>query len=127
MTESGREAMSSRQKSVLVYVDTEKMQGPALMGTLHAQSSGRQEVFSFAYSPEWLAHEAAFAFDPDLQLLEGAQYPAQSRGNFGIFLDSAPDRWGRLLMQRRENLRARQEVRTSRRLTVSAPGPGPSW
>jgi serine/threonine-protein kinase HipA len=87
------------------------------MGTLYAQSSGRQEVFSFEYAPEWLRSDAAFAFDPDLQLLERAQYPAQSRGNFGIFLDSAPDRWGRLLMQRRENLRARQEQRPARRLT----------
>jgi serine/threonine-protein kinase HipA len=109
--------MSGRQKSVLVCVDAEGMGGPALMGTLHAQSSGRQEVFSFEYAPEWLANESAFAFDPDLQLLEGAQYPAQSRSNFGIFLDSAPDRWGRLLMQRRENLRARQELRPARRLT----------
>lgn len=109
--------MSGRQRSVQVYVDIDGAGGPVRMGTLHAQSSGRQEVFSFEYAPEWLRSEAAFAFDPDLQLLEGAQYPAQSRGNFGIFLDSAPDRWGRLLMQRRENLHARQEQRTARRLT----------
>jgi serine/threonine-protein kinase HipA len=108
--------MSGRQRSVQVYVDADGTVGPVLMGTLHAQSSGRQEVFSFEYAPEWLASEAAFAFDPDLQLLEGAQYPAQSRSNFGIFLDSAPDRWGRLLMQRKENLRARQEEGTARRL-----------
>jgi serine/threonine-protein kinase HipA len=110
--------MSGRQRSVQVYVDTERMGGPKRMGTLHAQSSGRQEVFSFEYAPEWLASEAAFAFDPDLQLLEGAQYPPQSRSNFGIFLDSAPDRWGRLLMQRREALRARDEERRARPLTV---------
>ena len=109
--------MSGRQRSVQVYVDIDGAGGPVRMGVLHAQSSGRQEVFSFEYAPEWLRSEAAFAFDPDLQLLEGAQYPAQSRSNFGIFLDSAPDRWGRLLMQRRENLRARQEQRTAQRLT----------
>jgi serine/threonine-protein kinase HipA len=109
--------MTGRQRSVLVYVDVHGAGGPARMGTLHAQSSGRQEVFSFECAPEWLVSEAVFAFDPDLQLLEGAQYPAQSRSNFGIFLDSAPDRWGRLLMQRRENLRARQEERPARRLT----------
>lgn len=109
--------MSGRQRSVQVYVDAEGTGGPVLMGILHGQSSGRQEVFSFEYAPEWLASEAAFAFDPDLQLLQGAQYPAQSRSNFGMFLDSAPDRWGRLLMQRRENLRARQEERAARRLT----------
>ena len=107
--------MSGRQRSVEVFVDS--VGGPARMGTLHAQSSGRQDVFSFAYTPEWLAGEDVFAFDPDLQLLAGAQYPAQKRNNFGIFLDSAPDRWGRLLMQRRENLRARAEERRPRRLT----------
>jgi serine/threonine-protein kinase HipA len=109
--------MSGRQRTVQVYVDVDGTGGPTLMGTLHAQSAGREEVFSFEYALEWLRDEAAFAFDPDLQLLEGAQYPAQSRSNFGIFLDSSPDRWGRLLMQRRENLRAKQEERKPRRLT----------
>jgi serine/threonine-protein kinase HipA len=46
----------------------------------------------------------------------GHQYPASDRANFGIFLDSSPDRWGRVLMQRRENSRARQEQRRSRTL-----------
>jgi serine/threonine-protein kinase HipA len=87
------------------------------MGTLYAQSGRNQELFSFEYDPEWLEREEAFTFDPDLQLLGGPQFPAQSRNTFGIFLDSSPDRWGRLLMQRRENLRARQEERNARRLT----------
>jgi serine/threonine-protein kinase HipA len=110
--------MSGQRKSVHVYVDTEATAGPVLMGTLHAQSGGSQEIFSFEYDSAWLEREQAFAFDPDLQLLRGAQYPPQTRNNFGIFLDSSPDRWGRLLMQRRENLRARQEGRRPRRLTA---------
>ena len=73
-----------------VYVDAEGTGGPALMGVLHAQSSGRQEVFSFEYAAEWLASEAAFAFDPDLQLLEGAQYPAQSRVISAYFSTQLP-------------------------------------
>jgi serine/threonine-protein kinase HipA len=109
--------MSGRQRSVQIYVDTAETAGPVLMGTLYAQSGGGQEIFSFEYAPEWLGREQAFAFDPDLQLLGGPQYPAQSRNNFGIFLDSSPDRWGRLLMQRRESLRARQEGRKAKRLT----------
>jgi len=68
------------------------------MGTLHAKAPAGRNVF-LRVRPEWLGSESAFAFDPDLQLLEGAQYPAQSRSNFWHFLDSAPDRWGRLLMQ----------------------------
>ena len=40
------------------------------------------------------------------------------RANFGIFLDSSPDRWGRVLMQKRENMRARHEGRRARSLTA---------
>jgi serine/threonine-protein kinase HipA len=50
-------------------------------------------------------------------MVGGPQYPAAERATFGIFLDSSPDRWGRLLMQRRENLRARHERRRPRALT----------
>jgi serine/threonine-protein kinase HipA len=46
-----------------------------------------------------------------------SQHIVPQRKNFGIFLDSAPDRWGRVLMQRRENARARQEKRKPRALT----------
>ncbi len=109
--------MNGRQESVFVYLDVAGMSGPVPMGTLHAQCGRGTQVFSFEYAPEWLGREEAFAFDPDLQLLGGAQYPPQARTNFGIFLDSSPDRWGRLLMQRRENLRARQQERRPRRLT----------
>jgi serine/threonine-protein kinase HipA len=110
--------MSGRRKSVQIYVDTEAAAEPVLMGTLHAQSGGGPEIFSFEYDSTWLEREQAFSFDPDLQLLRGAQYPVRTRNNFGLFLDSSPDRWGRVLMQRGENLRARQEGRKPRRLTA---------
>jgi serine/threonine-protein kinase HipA len=87
------------------------------MGELHCQQSGSGEIFSFEYDKLWLARPELFAFDPDLALSSGDQYPAADRTNFGIFLDSSPDRWGRVLMQRRENSRARQEKRRARTLT----------
>src|SRR5260370_22142832 len=87
------------------------------MGEFHCQQSRSGEIFSFTYDEAWLAGPETFAFDPDLALVAGHQYPASDRGNFGIFLDSSPDRWGRVLMQRRENSRARQEQRRARTLT----------
>ncbi|NJO12506.1 MAG: hypothetical protein HC872_02515 [Gammaproteobacteria bacterium] len=81
------------------------------MGTLRRQAGGGGDVLSFEYDQAWLKRREAFAFDPDLALIRGAQYPAGDRPNFGIFLDSSPDRWGRTLMQRRENARARAENR----------------
>lgn len=103
--------------SVEVHVDLETMAEPALMGTLHRQRSGKGELFSFEYARTWIARAEAFAFDPDLALGEGHQYPSADRANFGIFTDSSPDRWGRVLMQRRENMRARHEGARPRTLT----------
>lgn len=107
----------ARSETVEVCVDLDRFVEPALMGTLRRQSGGAGEVFSFAYQRAWLERPEAFCFDPDLALFEGTQYPPADCGNFGIFLDSSPDRWGRLLMQRRENLYARQQQRRPRALT----------
>jgi serine/threonine-protein kinase HipA len=104
-------------ETVEVYLDASRSVEPDLMGTLHCQGSGKGELFSFRYSNAWLDQAEAFALDPDLVLGEGHQYPSADRSNFGIFTDSSPDRWGRVLMQRRENARARQEARRPRTLT----------
>jgi serine/threonine-protein kinase HipA len=103
--------------AVQVCVDIERFAEPALMGTLKRRAGASGEIFSFEYSPAWLPQPEAFAFDPDLALVAGPQYPAPARATFGIFMDSSPDRWGRVLMQRRENLQARQERRRPRALT----------
>ena len=107
----------SRFDTVHVYADLERFGQPVLMGELHCQQIRSGETFSFNYDETWLAGPQTFAFDPDLSLVTGHQYPASDRTNFGIFLDSSPDRWGRVLMQRRENSRARQEGRRARTLT----------
>ncbi|MFN7921305.1 MAG: type II toxin-antitoxin system HipA family toxin [Bryobacteraceae bacterium] len=103
--------------TVAVFADLEIFPAPRRMGLLHRQAGCGTGVFSFEYDPDWLRLPAALRFDPDLALVQGPQYPAANRSNFGIFLDSAPDRWGRVLMQRRENIRARREKRPARSLT----------
>jgi serine/threonine-protein kinase HipA len=107
----------SRFDTVHVYSDLERFGHPALMGELHCQQARSGEIFSFNYNEAWLTGAETFAFDPDLALVAGHQYPASDRANFGIFMDSSPDRWGRVLMQRRENSRARKEERRARTLT----------
>lgn len=104
-------------ETVEVYLDAGKDVEPDVMGMLHCQRSGNGELFSFQYDKAWLERAEAFVFDPDLALDEGHQYPSADRSNFGIFTDSSPDRWGRVLMQRRENARARQDKRRPRALT----------
>ncbi len=107
----------AHSNSVQVCADLQWPQEPILMGSLSHQDSGKGEIFSFDYAQPWLQQAEAFAFDPDLSLVEGPQYPAPGRNSFGIFLDSSPDRWGRVLMSRREMARAREEGRRARSLT----------
>jgi serine/threonine-protein kinase HipA len=57
--------------------------------------------------------------DPDLQLYAGRYFPRDEKLNFGAFLDSCPDRWGRVLMDRREAVLARKEKRATKHLLES--------
>jgi serine/threonine-protein kinase HipA len=86
------------------------------MGQLHATLARGKEVFSFEYEERWLGAAFARELDPALRLVPGRQFLADGRANFGLFLDSSPDRWGRLLMQRREAQLAREQERKERRL-----------
>lgn len=92
--------------TVYVYADWKGLGGPSLMGQLHRPVVRGEEVLAFEYDLAWLQEGLPFVLDPRLQLVAGRQYGDTSRGKFGLFTDSAPDRWGRLLIQRREALRA---------------------
>ncbi len=104
-------ATRNTHRSVRVYLHSATLQEPHILGVLHADRMRGKEVFSFEYDGAWLESGRAQNFDPDLQLYSGPQYLAEGKSNFGIFLDSSPDRWGRTLMDRREGVLARLEGR----------------
>lgn len=106
-------------KRIFVYENWMKKE-PSLMGYLYADHSRGKESCSFEYRSEWLTdHPGLFSLDPDLQLFSGRQFTPMDKTMFGLFSDSCPDRWGRLLMKRREAILARQEGRKPRELTES--------
>jgi len=109
----------SERKEILVYADWTELNGPVLMGALIATPSRGKEIFSFGYSGEWLKSGFTFMIDPDLQLYSGRYFPRDEKQNFGVFLDSCPDRWGRVLMERREAALARKEKRPAKNLLES--------
>lgn len=105
-------AQKNNKRDVYVYADWYDLKEPALMGVLHSELLRGKEVFSFEYEKNWLQSEHVQLLDPDLQLFSGKQYLNDlDKHNFGMFLDSSPDRWGRILMRRREAAIARQEQR----------------
>ena len=109
----------SGQKAIQVCAHWQGMEEPAVMGTLYATPSRGKEIFSFEYDPAWLKSPHAQVLDPDLGLFSGPQYARDGHDNFGLFLDSSPDRWGRVLMQRREAEQAKMESRDVRPLMES--------
>jgi serine/threonine-protein kinase HipA len=98
---------------VLVFADWEALEGTTRLGTLRASIIRNRESFSFSYENDWLKSGIAQQIDPELQLYAGEQY-TNNDSNFRVFLDSCPDRWGRVLMQRREAVLARDEKRRPR-------------
>lgn len=86
---------------VYVFADWEEFKEPVLVGTLRSSVVRQKEHFSFKYDTNWLQSPCARQIDPALNLYSGEQHGEQDR-NFRVFLDSCPDRWGRLLMKRRE-------------------------
>lgn len=106
-------------RTIFVYFDDFRVDVPILMGRLFAQSTRGKEVFSFEFESDWLKTPYCRLLDPDLQLFKGRQYLADPKNNFGIFTDSAPDRWGRVLLERRESIRAKDEQRPRQTLMES--------
>jgi len=101
---------------VFIFADWEQFDEPTLVGTLRSTTIKSKEHFSFTYADAWLDSEFVQQVDPDLQLYRGEQY-AEGARNFRAFLDSCPDRWGRLLMKRREAVQAHQQDRCVRVLS----------
>ena len=97
----------------MVYADWYMYDSSRLIGTLSFSALRGKAVYSFEYDKEWI--KVGIAIDPELPLFSGLHYAA-SNDNFGIFKDSSPDRWGQLLMKRREVLLSKIEKRIPRQL-----------
>ena len=103
-------------RNIYVYYDGEQVESPLMMGLLSCGHLRGKDIFSFEFDKSWLADKRFRSFDPDLQMFGGKQYVPQGKDNFGIFLDSTPDRWGRVLLERKEAEMARLENRKVRNL-----------
>ncbi|MGN1025932.1 MAG: type II toxin-antitoxin system HipA family toxin [Faecousia sp.] len=106
------------QRTIYVYENWSD-EVPVRLGRLYVDQGRGNEHYAFEYDESWLTTSRfACVLDPDLSLYRGRQYPI-NKSTFGIFSDSAPDRWGRMLMMRREKFRADREGRKPRKLLDS--------
>jgi serine/threonine-protein kinase HipA len=109
-------ATKQERQVVEVHLDAPELLPAQRVGTLYRHEVRTDAPVPFEYDPRWLKHAQAFMLDPRLDLWKGEQHPPGAATAFGILMDSAPDRWGRVLMERREALAAEREGRPIRRL-----------
>lgn len=107
--------MSSNQKIIYVYDDF-STDVPLLMGCLYVSVIKGGESYSFEYDRNWLKTTSlSLSLDPELMPYAGRQYPSD-KNIFGLFADASPDRWGRVLMNKRERILADKEGRKPNKL-----------
>jgi serine/threonine-protein kinase HipA len=104
--------VKKNEQKIWVYADWHFLEETQIIGFLTAQRVRGKEIFSFEYAEAWINRQNPILFlDPHLGFYKGKQYLPEEKNNFGIFLDSSPDRWGRLLMRRREAWQAKEQGR----------------
>ncbi len=104
-------------RTLLVYADFDWLPSPTFIGKLGYESLRGTDSYNFCFSEEWLQTYGGLYLSADLNNYTGIQYTASDRDIFGCFSDALPDRWGRTLLLRREQILAQEEKRPLRRLS----------
>ena len=107
--------MAKGKLDIFVYAHWKGLPKPQLIGVLAAHYAKGRKAFGFEYDKEWIKSKQQLLLDPDIQFYSGPQYP-NNKENFGIFIDSMPDTWGRTLMRRRAIQEARSKDEKSKTL-----------
>lgn len=97
--------MASNKIDIFVFTHWQGLIEPKFMGTLSAHFAKGRKAFSFEYDKNWINSEQQILLDPTIKFYTGPQF-SETNDNFGLFLDSMPDTWGRTLMKRRSVLEA---------------------
>ena len=104
-------------KTLYVYADFDWLNTPMLVGELGYESLRGSDSYAFKFDDEWLRHYGNLFLSADINNYPGQQYTQPGRDIFGCFSDALPDRWGRLLLNRREQILATEEKRPVRKLS----------
>jgi len=104
-------------KTLYVYAEFDWLAAPTLVGELGYESLRGSDSYAFKFDNDWLRRYGSLFLSADINNYPGQQYTQPGRDIFGCFSDALPDRWGRLLLNRREQILASEERRPIRRLS----------
>lgn len=102
---------------LLVFADFDWLDKPELVGELCYEKLRGSESYAFMFDDNWLKFHAGIKLSEDINNYPGLQYTQPGNDIFGCFSDALPDRWGRTLLKRREQIQASEEKRAVRNLS----------
>lgn len=102
---------------LLVFADFDWLDKPELVGELCYEKLRGSESYAFRFDDNWLKFHAGIKLSEDINNYPGLQYTQPGNDIFGCFSDALPDRWGRTLLKRREQIQASEEKRAIRNLS----------
>lgn len=102
---------------LLVFADFDWLDKPELVGELCYEKLRGSESYAFRFDDNWLKFHAGIKLSEDINNYPGLQYTQPGNDIFGCFSDALPDRWGRTLLKRREQIQASEEKSAVRNLS----------
>ena len=105
-------------ETLWIYLDCDWADVPVLVGRLFRETLRGAPKYSFEFEQSWLEKYAGVRLSADLENYAGRQFLTTGSEIFGCFSDAMPDRWGRVLLERREQMSAEKEGRSPRTLTA---------
>lgn len=102
---------------LLFFADFDWLDKPELVGELCYEKLRGSESYAFRFDDNWLKFHAGIKLSEDINNYPGLQYTQPGNDIFGCFSDALPDRWGRTLLKRREQIQASEEKRAVRNLS----------
>ena len=107
----------ARPDAVVVHLDAGELGPCRAVGTLRPAGAAPDSPIAFSYAADWWSDPGAFRLDPShYEATTQPQYSEPGHPLAPIFTDASPDRWGRMLLDYREQDRARTEGRGPRPL-----------
>ncbi len=104
-------------EKLIVFADFDWLEKPEVVGELCYEKLRGSDSYAFKFDNDWLKRHADIKLSDDINNYPGMQYTQPGNDIFGCFSDALPDRWGRMLLKRREQLQAEEEKRMPRNLS----------
>lgn len=104
-------------KTLLIYADFDWLKEVRLVGKLSYESLRGSDTYGFSFDKEWLRDYGSLFLSADLNPYPGMQYTEEGKDIFGCFSDALPDRWGRMLFMRKQQILTVEEGRPLRHIS----------